>query len=468
MTTEVTLRQILDRKQWEMVSYAPVASTVASCIASSTLADQLQFLLTSATALYIYDPYQDGWLTAPSPALAGTYGSGTCTKHHPHGPRSTATAGTTTTITTSLSLQRSLRGYTVRIIAGPNAGTEAIIKSNTTGTNSVITVETPFGTAITSASEFILMTGRLWMLNAGTLAAGSFKYYDIALNTSTNGVQTGLPGTPGTDGRLISTAGVTFVTGTATGGTSTTLVNSAKTWTVNNWANNQVRITAGTGAGQFRTIASNTATTLTVATAWTTIPDATSVYAIEGNDDYIYYMGNGAVALYRYSISATTWTTLSPGVARGGAPVIGASGHWISGITDSAWLNENAYLNGQYIYSFRGGGSSIVDRYNINTNAWENDLLYSPKGGETILNAGNGYTYIGNNLYIMLGNTGRLIKYNITDQRLEPCSQFFYAQGTALTGDRMFDVAYTDGATTLRWIYFMSHSQATVFRMLVF
>ncbi len=34
-------------------------------------------------------------------------------------------------------------------------------------------------------------------------------------------------------------------------------------WTVNQWSNSQVRITAGTGAGQVRTIASNTATAQT-------------------------------------------------------------------------------------------------------------------------------------------------------------------------------------------------------------
>ncbi len=41
-------------------------------------------------------------------------------------------------------------------------------------------------------------------------------------------------------------------------------------WTVNQWSNSQVRITAGTGAGQVKTIASNTATALTVSAAWGT------------------------------------------------------------------------------------------------------------------------------------------------------------------------------------------------------
>lgn len=44
----------------------------------------------------------------------------------------------------------------------------------------------------------------------------------------------------------------------------------------------QVYIESGTGVGQFRTVASNTVTTLTVSVAWGIIPDATSVYIVGG------------------------------------------------------------------------------------------------------------------------------------------------------------------------------------------
>ena len=72
----------------------------------------------------------------------------------------------------------------------------------------------------------------------------------------------------------------TVDTGTATAGGATTLTNSAESWTVNEYAGFELRITAGTGSGQRRTIASNTATILTVSVAWATNPDATSVYAV--------------------------------------------------------------------------------------------------------------------------------------------------------------------------------------------
>lgn len=73
---------------------------------------------------------------------------------------------------------------------------------------------------------------------------------------------------------------VALDSGTATAGGATTLTNSAETWTVDQWANHVVRITSGTGSGQTRIIASNTATVLTVVAAWTVNPDATSVYTI--------------------------------------------------------------------------------------------------------------------------------------------------------------------------------------------
>ena len=83
--------------------------------------------------------------------------------------------------------------------------------------------------------------------------------------------------------------------GTSTGSnTSTTLNDTAKSWTVNAYANHNLTITAGTGSGQTRAISSNTATALTVSTAWTTTPDATSTYRITGTTGTGKF-GNGGV-----------------------------------------------------------------------------------------------------------------------------------------------------------------------------
>lgn len=68
--------------------------------------------------------------------------------------------------------------------------------------------------------------------------------------------------------------------GTATAGGANTLTDAGAGWTVDAFVGCLVRITGGTGAGQTRTIASNTPTVLTTTTNWSTNPDATSLYEI--------------------------------------------------------------------------------------------------------------------------------------------------------------------------------------------
>lgn len=70
------------------------------------------------------------------------------------------------------------------------------------------------------------------------------------------------------------------LTDTATGGTGSTIVKSTASYVVNAYSDMVVWIYAGLGAGQYRNITSNTATTLNIAPNWTTIPDATSLFRV--------------------------------------------------------------------------------------------------------------------------------------------------------------------------------------------
>lgn len=475
MTTTVNLRKILDRKQWEFCAPAPTATAAGTFISSSRHFKQMQYYLVNATTAWEYFPEEDAWSELPNPGLGGTFAAGACGVCTPIGPAGQATAGTSATITTSASLQRDLRGFKVRITGGPCAGDERVIASNTVGSNSVITVTTPFSSNITNASSFVLLTPKWYVFNAHTVApvAGQFKWYDYALNTWTSGATPAVGAAWGTDGRLVATPSIvdstysTFTSGTATSGSATTLVNSAKNWTANQWANAyQVRITGGTGAGQTRLISSNTATSLTVASSWTTNPDATSQYSIEGNDDYLYLMGNNAVTMYRYQISTNTWTTLSPGVARSGAPGLGVSGHWVWGCGDSGWNTENTILNGRRLYSFRGAAGAVIDYYDIPSNAWTSTLAYSP--ATTTFTTGTKYTIIGGRyIWIQKDATNRFYRYDPVKSEMEPGAQFLYVQGGAVVGDTCFDITYTDGATSLTWIYFLLNTSQVMLRMLL-
>ncbi|WP_285575120.1 PKD domain-containing protein [Geothrix limicola] len=107
--------------------------------------------------------------------------------------------------------------------------------------------------------------------------------------------QVSFPGTPG----VITANLVTFTvtdpygrtsgvldSGTATGGSTTTLIDTTKAWTANQWVGSYVRIVSGAGAGQLRAITANTGTTITwvaVGTPADVAPDSTSIYRIELN-----------------------------------------------------------------------------------------------------------------------------------------------------------------------------------------
>jgi hypothetical protein len=472
-------RKILDLKRWEFCTPAPAATAAGAFISSSRHYRQQQLYVTSATVHHLYNPSEDAWVQIPSGALAGTFAAGACGTATAIGPSGTATGGSTSTINTNLTLARDLRGYSIHITGGPNAGVTLQISSNAIGTNSVITVPTQ-ASAFTASTTYRLITPRWYVLNAitaaGTTTAAVFRFYDFATNTwasAETGATDGIAPAAviGTDSKLIATPSwqgtgyKAFATGTATAGGASTLTNSAKTWTVNQWSNYQVRIVSGTGAGQIRTIASNTATALTTSAAWTTNPDATSVYNIEGNDDFIYYMGSGAVTLFRYSISAGTWTTITPGVARAAAPGAGLSGHWAWESTDPAWTNESAIISGRRIYSFRGGASAVLDYYDIAANTWVNGVTYAP--AQETFTTGSKYVYLNDAIYVQKEATGRWLRLNLVTSEQDGWSTMTYTQGAAAVGDTAFDVHYTDGSTEIDYVYMVLNTSTVMLRAMI-
>jgi hypothetical protein len=68
--------------------------------------------------------------------------------------------------------------------------------------------------------------------------------------------------------------------GTASGGSASTLVDTGIGWTANAYQNDIVLTTGGTGANQCRKIVSNTTDTLTVTPNFTVTPDGTTTYKI--------------------------------------------------------------------------------------------------------------------------------------------------------------------------------------------
>lgn len=69
-------------------------------------------------------------------------------------------------------------------------------------------------------------------------------------------------------------------TGTLTSATNATATDTGATWGTNIYINGAIRITGGTGSGQYRRIIANSGTVITLDFNWATVPDATSTYEI--------------------------------------------------------------------------------------------------------------------------------------------------------------------------------------------
>lgn len=93
--------------------------------------------------------------------------------------------------------------------------------------------------------------------------------------------------------------------GTVTSATNTTLTDNTKNWTVNAFVGMQVRIISGTGEDQFRVITANTATQITVSSAWSENPDTTSEYTIGGYDAY--HFTNWKYVLTSFDVLKQLW-----------------------------------------------------------------------------------------------------------------------------------------------------------------
>lgn len=484
MAITVNLRKLLHRKAWESCNSAPVTAPAGSFIVSDKYDisnDARAFLVAGVSSIWMYEGSEDAWAQLPNSGITGTFAAGACGEFRGLGAMGgsftqTATAGSTSTITTNRTIVRGLNGSRVRVVAGAGVGYEGTVASNTLGANAVLTVSPASGVAFDATTQYQVYSGSLWFLNAGTTAIG-FSVYDVATNSWTARSVSGLPTAWGTDAQLVSTLGAakSFATGQATAGAASTLTNSSKSWSTNMWANYQVRITGGTGVGQIRTISSNTDTVLTVSAAWTVVPDSTSVYSIEGNDDYFYLFGNNSVNAYRYSVSGNSWSTLTPTTPRAGSHAAGGTADWVDNV--SGWDNETPVphygsllfrQNGRYIYSFRGGASSTLDVYDIAANAWINGIAYG--GQQETFTTGSSSVDNDGVIYISKEATGRIYSFDVGLNRIRGLTTNTNQSalgGTAVAGDRMFLLPFTEGGNELLFLYALRHSAADLVRMLL-
>jgi len=165
------------------------------------------------------------------------------------------------------------------------------------------------------------LAGKYMFIYSGT-SSGSIRL--IASNTANTLTWASALGSAPTATSRYKIVG--FDAGTASSGSTTTLVDSTKTWATDRWKNYIVRVLSGTGIGQTASISSNTATTLTFYRPLGTALDSTSVYSIEGDKDNVYIFQGGQAALALHSIEsdiATFGRSTDDGLTRIGSAQYG-------------------------------------------------------------------------------------------------------------------------------------------------
>ena len=522
MSTLLSFHDIFDQPYWRPTGVSSAATIAGSSLAWDMRNNEMRhpelFFITSAALFNKCGIKAEGWLPLTSPALTGVFGIGAQTVFAPsQGPSGTIAAGATTsqiTLTTALPAAVGLNqladrgdglGFSIRIIgnsAGGSGKTEEVrILANTAGTTPTITLTSALTFTPALGDGYQLLSGRVYLLSAGLLAAGSFKYYDIATNSYSGNLSiTNLPAsiTTGTnlvcsdesytpytrqpgEGYLVGAA--TYNNGLfgclqATGSGATSLTGQASSGdasiVLNEYRNFQIRIVEDTGTptsvGQRRNITSATAgasPVYTVAT-WTVTPSTTAKYVIEQNTDRILCWTTASTSTFTYLQSANTWDTTSFGV-RGGA-VSSSPMSWLaSGIVKDVQGNVNPGM----IYSFRGGVSTTLDVLDITagtTGVWSNAVTYGNLG--VPIGAGCCAAYLpsvnnGRYAYItatpVSGIPPNIMRFDSLNRVLEPYSQRPLPDLAPVEGQKMATTTYIDGGVKVGWVYSMRNTATDMF-----
>lgn len=267
---------------------------------------------------------------------------------------------------------------------------------------------------------------------------------------------TALGGTPAVGDEFI----IELPEGTATSGSSTTLVATGSGWTTNQYAFSDVVITGGTGVGQRRRIASHTNDTLTLAAAvtgnartgnWSTPPDATSTFRIVPSSDFLYFQpGNGTTTFYKLDVVATTGTAWSA--------ALGALPAGVSGGGNVMWAQAYDPFG---VLAVRGAGTASVYRYLIGTNTWSTITTYF---GSEIFSTGSSVAMIHGRrrVFISKDSSTRTYMMDLTTGILEPGPQLPYNNPAAYDGHRSRFVKTPDG---VEWLYHLRPGGQEYFRV---
>jgi hypothetical protein len=277
------------------------------------------------------------------------------------------------------------------------------------------------GAATSGTTSTLVDSSKIWIPGAWTnnrvrvvAGTGLGAEFVISANTETTLSYSAQTFTPDSTTRyqIMATFGI------ATGGSSSTLIDTTKNWKVNQWAGKRLRIIGGTGQSNEIAIISNTNNTLT--------------FTIQG-----------------FTVDTTTQFTIL------GIPPRGLS----TGLVFGYGAN-----NGRYLWNIRGGGTSNIDRYDIVTDTWEYGNFIPPQF-ETFT-TGSMYAYDGvDRIYINHNATNRVYYFDLAKRELVNSGTVPYGHSTAILGNRMEIINGPDG---LKFLYVMRHTGTEMWRCLLF
>jgi hypothetical protein len=491
---------------------------------SNTTRNPFIYQLVSNAVLNRYNIVTKAWqLAVANPLTAGTFGAGSTSAFAPSfGAVGTIAAGaTTTSVTLSTALPTAVGlnmlanrggsgelGFRLRIIDTTAGKTEERwIVGNTAGTTPAITLDAAFSFTPATGARYELLCGRLFMLGAGSVAAGIFRTFEPASNTLANRGTTNLPATISTDsamlvldeqyvpynhkpgegmilgahdtdagggGRFAITATASAagtITGRASGGDAVVVANE--------YRNFQIRIVEDTvtpaAVGQRRIIASHTAgpsPVYTLGTNWTTTPSSSAKFVIElpnlivlrttGNTTtYTYNFSDATINNGTNSIAADAWSTTYFGTA----PAANAAGClWCPSF--GIQPDTARYARHSFNYFFRGGAVTldVLDIAGGTTGAWTGAIAYD--GNVNSFGAGTtgAYAPFGEegrfayvNVYVA-SQLSQIYRFDVKHRVFSPyVATDFIQTGTATLGGRMAAVAAIDGTDEYGVVLLQSH-----------
>ena len=252
-------------------------------------------------------------------------------------------------------------------IAGTDSALERTGEIATVWAQTTSTVVNNAMTAVVTGTNTTLAdSGQSWNINqwAGYYVrifsgSGEGQQSLIASNTATTLTFASMAVAPTSTSQYIIEG---FDSGIGSGaGSTTTLVDSTKSWVVNRWKNYAVKITAGTGRGQIIQILSNTATTLTFYKPISVVTDATSVYTIIGDSDKLYLVlgSNAGMLILNLKDDLSTYGRLADsGLASNGSAQVGSNKQMA--IASLANATTTATITTVNAHMFKVGASVII------------------------------------------------------------------------------------------------------------